>query len=74
MLTGRIVRKIFGINIYFFIIALELRVLGNYIGKKEKKMYTDKNILDKSYYVVSKTFHGFPALGVQNFLKLAIQL
>ena len=32
------------------------------------RTYTDKNILDESYYIVSKTFPGFPALGVQNCL------
>ena len=27
--------------------------------------FTNRNILEKSYYVVSKTFPGFPALEVQ---------
>jgi hypothetical protein len=30
--------------------------------------YTDKNILEDSSYLASKTFPGFPSLGVQNFI------
>ena len=36
--------------------------------------YTDKNILDESYYVVSKTFPGFPSLGVKNCFLFKVEL
>ena len=32
--------------------------------------YTDNNIFDNYYYIVSKTFPGFPALGEQNGLRI----
>ena len=37
-----------------------------------KVIIADKNILDEFYYIVGKTFPGFPVVGVQNCLKLAI--
>ena len=35
---------------------------------------SDKNILDESYYVVSKTFPRFPSLGVQNCFFFKVKL
>ena len=35
---------------------------------KKSLPYSDKNIFDNSYYIVSKTFPGYPPLGEQNCL------